>query len=168
MAFSLGSEAGRILAAGILITLIGLTGWIPWSIHTRQADIQILFLTAAATGGWANVWDRISRAADGPLTGTVVDYIAVERSRFSPEKISSQSAGYLPTLWSPYSLANTQSRPSRNRWEAAASPLQPSPLHSNGASCDSAEHLWACWPRHPLVEEHRSHAGSSPRRSETR
>lgn len=78
VAFSLGAEAGPILPVGILIILIGLTGWIGWSIHTRRPAIQTLLLAVVAAGGWANMWDRFSRAGSGPLSGAVVDYIAVD------------------------------------------------------------------------------------------
>lgn len=78
VAFSLGADAGPVLPAGILIILIGLTGWIARSIYIRRPAIPTLLLAVVAAGGWANMWDRISRAEDGPLSGAVVDYIAVE------------------------------------------------------------------------------------------
>lgn len=78
MAFSMGAAAGPIVPVGILIVLSGLTAWMVWTIYSRRSMTPTLFLAAAAAGGWGNMWDRFSRADNGPLSGAVVDYIAVD------------------------------------------------------------------------------------------
>lgn len=78
MAFSMGAEAGPIVPVAILVVLSGLTWWVVWSVYTRRPPMPTLLLAAAAAGGWANMWDRFSRAGSGPLSGAVVDYIAVD------------------------------------------------------------------------------------------
>lgn len=37
-----------------------------------------IFLAIATGGAIGNIWDRIGRATEGPLTGEVVDFIAVD------------------------------------------------------------------------------------------
>jgi signal peptidase II len=45
----------------------------------RGAPMGGTSLLALAAGGAAgNIWDRISRAAEGPLSGEVVDFLAVD------------------------------------------------------------------------------------------
>lgn len=78
VAFSLGAGTGPVLALGVLLVLILLTVWIGWKIRRREPLPGILLLSVAAGGGWGNMYDRITRAEDGILSGHVVDFIAVD------------------------------------------------------------------------------------------
>lgn len=77
-AFGLGADAGPATAVGILAVLVALSAWICWQTIKANADSRLLLLVAAAAGGWGNMYDRVSRATDVPLSGTVVDFIAVD------------------------------------------------------------------------------------------
>ncbi|PPH46681.1 signal peptidase II [Rathayibacter sp. AY1C9] len=78
VAFGMGSELGPALAVGLIVILVSLTVWV--FVRTiRGAPLGGPALLALAAGGGAgNIWDRISRAADTPLGGEVVDFIAVD------------------------------------------------------------------------------------------
>ncbi|WP_185740427.1 signal peptidase II [Homoserinimonas aerilata] len=78
VAFSLGAEYGAVTASVVLILLTGLTVWIATKIARRHRLAEIALLTLVAAGGWGNMYDRITRANDGALTGHVVDMIAVD------------------------------------------------------------------------------------------
>ncbi len=68
-----------IAEAVVLIgVLIGLTGWIAIKVWRGQQLVDVLLLSVVLAGGLGNVVDRVFRApADAPLTGEVVDYLAV-------------------------------------------------------------------------------------------
>ena len=73
------------IRAGGLLGVAGITianGADNISLYTpvfRTSPIPDTIFLAIATGGAiGNIWDRISRATDGPLTGEVVDFIAVD------------------------------------------------------------------------------------------
>lgn len=77
-AFGMGADFGPVMAVGILVILLALSSWIYWGISRGRPRWSLLLLTAAAAGGWGNMYDRISRAEGAPLSGTVIDMIAVE------------------------------------------------------------------------------------------
>lgn len=76
-AFGLGARVGPLLAAGILILLIALTGWIARRIIRRQNPPVTILLALTAAGGWGNMIDRVLRAENGPLSGAVIDYLSI-------------------------------------------------------------------------------------------
>ena len=78
MAFGLGSSIGPAAAVAIIVFLAALSSWICWNILRGPASRTLLLLAMVAAGGWGNIYDRITRADSGPLSGTVVDMIAVE------------------------------------------------------------------------------------------
>lgn len=77
-AFSLGAEYGAVTAIVVLVLLVALTAWIATKIANRHRLTDVALLALVAGGGWGNMYDRIFRANDGPLTGHVVDMIAVD------------------------------------------------------------------------------------------
>ena len=78
VAFGIGAQAGAPLVVGLILVVTALLVWIALRI-LRRADLTgTVLLAVAAGGGIGNLLDRILRAADGPLTGRVVDFIAVE------------------------------------------------------------------------------------------
>jgi signal peptidase II len=77
-AFGMGVDFGPVMAVGILVILLALSSWIYWGISRGTPRWSLLLLTAAAAGGWGNMYDRISRADRVPLSGTVIDMIAVD------------------------------------------------------------------------------------------
>jgi signal peptidase II len=78
VAFGLGSEMGPPLALGIIALTLCLTTWAVVR-AVRGADMLATGLMSVAVGGAAgNLWDRITRAESGPLTGAVVDFINVD------------------------------------------------------------------------------------------
>lgn len=78
VAFSLGAEYGAVTAFVVLIILTALTAWIATKAARRHRFTEVAILALVAGGGWGNMYDRIFRANDGPLTGHVVDMIAVD------------------------------------------------------------------------------------------
>lgn len=78
VAFSLGAEYGAVTAFVVLIILTALTTWIATKAALRHRFTEVAILALVAGGGWGNMYDRIFRANDGPLTGHVVDMIAVD------------------------------------------------------------------------------------------
>lgn len=78
VAFSLGAEYGAVTAVVVLILLVALTVWIATKIASRHRLTEVALLALVAGGGWGNMYDRIFRANDGPLTGHVVDMVAVD------------------------------------------------------------------------------------------
>jgi len=78
VAFGLGAGLGPIVAVVLIGVLIGLTGWIAIKVWRGQQLVDVLLLSVVLAGGLGNVVDRVFRApADAPLTGEVVDYLAV-------------------------------------------------------------------------------------------
>ena len=78
VSFGMGAEVGPLLTVGIIALALGLTVWVGWQIRHRASLLQVLLLTAVLAGALGNLFDRITRAEDGPLSGHVVDFIAVE------------------------------------------------------------------------------------------
>lgn len=78
VAFGMGAEFGPILAVGLLLVLIGLLGYLVFRIVKRKPVGATLLVAVIAGGGWGNMFDRIFRAESGPLTGHVVDFLAVD------------------------------------------------------------------------------------------
>jgi len=78
VAFGLGGDLGPPLVIALILVSVALTTWV-LSRAVRGSGIPDTIFLAIATGGAiGNIWDRISRATDGPLTGEVVDFIAVD------------------------------------------------------------------------------------------
>ncbi|CAD6005413.1 signal peptidase II [Agreia sp. COWG] len=78
-AFGIGGNAGAPLVIGIMILTTALLAWvIVRAVKGRTSLAATLFLAIAAGGAIGNIWDRITRSTDAPLTGKVVDFIAVD------------------------------------------------------------------------------------------
>lgn len=78
VAFSLGADYGAVTGFFVLVLLAALTVWIATKIARRHRFTDLAILALVAGGAWGNMYDRITRADDGPLTGHVVDMIAVD------------------------------------------------------------------------------------------
>lgn len=78
VAFGLGGSLGPPLVIGLIAICTALIGWILVRAVRGTGSVGTTFLALAAGGAIGNVWDRISRAENGPLTGEVVDFIAVD------------------------------------------------------------------------------------------
>lgn len=78
VAFGIGAEVGAPLVVGLILVVAALVGWICVRLVRGGNLIGTVFLAFAAGGAAGNLWDRISRSEDGPLTGHVVDFIAVD------------------------------------------------------------------------------------------
>ncbi|THG31012.1 signal peptidase II [Naasia lichenicola] len=78
VAFGLGAEFGAPLVIGLFLVLSGLVIWVVVRIRRREGALGTLALAAAAGGGVGNLIDRVFRAEAAPLSGHVVDFIAIE------------------------------------------------------------------------------------------
>ena len=78
VSFGMGAEVGPLLTVGIMALALGLAVWVGWQIRHRASLLQVLLLSAVLAGALGNLFDRVTRAEDGPLSGHVVDFIAVE------------------------------------------------------------------------------------------
>jgi signal peptidase II len=78
VSFGMGAEVGPLLTIGIIALALGLAVWVGWQIRHRASLLQVLLLSAVLAGALGNLFDRVTRAEDGPLSGHVVDFIAVE------------------------------------------------------------------------------------------
>lgn len=77
IAFGLGG-GGPIVGAVILAIVAALLVWICVRIVRGNGAVLTVLFAVVAAGGIGNLVDRIMRAEDGPLSGHVVDLIAVE------------------------------------------------------------------------------------------
>jgi signal peptidase II len=78
MAFGLGASFGPPLVIVLLVVAAALTAWVLLRAIQRKKMLGTAFLALAAGGALGNIWDRLTRATNGPLTGEVVDFIAVD------------------------------------------------------------------------------------------
>ena len=78
VAFGIGANVGAPLVVGLMLVITALLGWVCVRLVRRDNLAGTIFLATAAGGAAGNLWDRISRAENGPLTGHVVDFIAVD------------------------------------------------------------------------------------------
>lgn len=78
VAFGIGAELGPALVIGLMLVLLGLFSWIAIRVRQGKGTLGTLALAAAAGGAVGNLIDRVFRAVDGPLSGHVVDFIAVD------------------------------------------------------------------------------------------
>ena len=78
VAFGMGSELGPPLVVGLMLVVLALVTWIAIRVLQGRGTVGTLGLAAAAGGAVGNLIDRVFRAEDGPLSGHVVDFIAVE------------------------------------------------------------------------------------------
>jgi len=76
--FGLGAELGPTIGFVITAIVIVLSAWLLFRAARQGVSAPTILLALVAGGAWGNVVDRVSRAVDGPLTGPVVDMIAVE------------------------------------------------------------------------------------------
>lgn len=77
-AFGLGASLGPGLVLGLIAVAVALIAWTMLRAITGARLGGTALLAIAAGGAIGNIWDRISRAVHGPLTGEVVDFIAVD------------------------------------------------------------------------------------------
>jgi signal peptidase II len=78
VAFGIGADVGAPLVVGLMLVITALIAWICIRLVRGDRLAGTIFLATAAGGAVGNIWDRISRAENGPLTGHVVDFIAVD------------------------------------------------------------------------------------------
>lgn len=78
VAFGIGSEIGGPLVVGLLIIVFALLSVVAFRTIRGQGVVGTVLLAAATGGALGNIWDRVNRAQDGPLSGHVVDFIAVD------------------------------------------------------------------------------------------
>ncbi|KQO09905.1 hypothetical protein ASF06_06565 [Agreia sp. Leaf244] len=78
VAFGMGAEFGPLVGVILIGILMSLTGWLAVLVWRGNHLVDTLLLSLVLAGGVGNVIDRVSRAPDSaPLTGEVVDYLAV-------------------------------------------------------------------------------------------
>ncbi|WP_344343653.1 signal peptidase II [Agrococcus versicolor] len=78
VAFGLGAGLGLPFRLAVTAGAIALAAWVI-TLALRGTRTRGLPLLAVAAGGaLGNVWDRLTRAEDGVLSGEVVDFIAVD------------------------------------------------------------------------------------------
>jgi signal peptidase II len=78
VAFGLGAELGAPLVVALFIVVTALIAWITIRVRRKEPALGTLALAAAVGGAIGNLIDRIFRAENGPLSGHVVDFIAVD------------------------------------------------------------------------------------------
>lgn len=78
VSFGLGADLGPVLAIGLIAVTVALIVWAGWLISRGRGTLEVLLVTAVAAGASGNIYDRITRADNGPLSGHVVDFIAVD------------------------------------------------------------------------------------------
>ncbi|QHC68766.1 MULTISPECIES: signal peptidase II [unclassified Rathayibacter] len=78
VAFGIGADVGAPLVIGLMLIISALCVWIALRLIRRSSLPGTVFLAVVAGGALGNLWDRISRAQNGPLTGEVIDFLAVE------------------------------------------------------------------------------------------
>lgn len=78
IAFGLGGDFGAPLVIGIMALTTALLTWIAIRVIRGRNLASTALLAIAAGGAIGNLWDRTTRAQTGPLSGEVVDFIAVD------------------------------------------------------------------------------------------
>ncbi|WP_030105754.1 signal peptidase II, partial [Actinoalloteichus caeruleus] len=78
VAFGMGSEIGPALTVVLIGVVLFLIGWLVMHVRRREGLANQLLLAVVVAGACGNLADRLFRAEDGPLTGHVVDFIAVD------------------------------------------------------------------------------------------
>lgn len=78
VAFGIAADIGAPLVVGLMVVIAALIAWVVTRIVRHASLLGTTFLAVAAGGAMGNLWDRISRAENGSLTGHVVDFIAVD------------------------------------------------------------------------------------------
>ena len=78
VAFGLGGDVGAPLVVGIMALTTGLLAWIVVRAVRGRNMGPTALLAVAAGGAIGNLWDRTTRAHTEPLSGEVVDFIAVD------------------------------------------------------------------------------------------
>ena len=78
VAFGLGGEFGPALTVGIIAIVAALAAWVLVRALKESGTFATFLLAVVLGGAMGNVWDRISGADKGPLSGEVVDFIAID------------------------------------------------------------------------------------------
>jgi signal peptidase II len=78
VAFGIASTVGAPLVLGIMALTAALLVWVVIRSVRGGGQSATTSLALTAGGALGNVWDRTMRAEQGPLTGHVVDFIAVD------------------------------------------------------------------------------------------
>lgn len=78
VSFGLGAEWGSAAAAIVTTIVVAISVWLIVQIIRRRGNSQLLLIAVVNGGGWGNIIDRIFRSTDAPLSGAVVDMIAVD------------------------------------------------------------------------------------------
>lgn len=78
VAFGLGAELGPVLTIGIIAIVVALASWVITRAVKGSGTLATFLLAVVLGGATGNVWDRILRAENGPLSGEVVDFIAID------------------------------------------------------------------------------------------
>lgn len=78
VAFGIGADVGAPLVVGIIVLTFGLLALTAVRAIQRRSAPPTALLALAVGGAVGNIWDRVTRATAGPLTGKVVDFIAVD------------------------------------------------------------------------------------------
>jgi signal peptidase II len=78
VAFGIASTVGAPLVIGIMVLTATLLVWVAVRSVRGSGRLATTLLALTAGGALGNVWDRTVRAEQGPLTGHVVDFIAVD------------------------------------------------------------------------------------------
>lgn len=73
--FSFGAGASYGPLVGVAV--IALCGFIAWRIWRENLAVRAVIMAAILAGAIGNLLDRLLRADDGPLSGSVVDFIDV-------------------------------------------------------------------------------------------
>lgn len=78
VAFGIGADVGWPLVIGLMLIVAALGVWVTLRLIRRVSLPGTVFLAVVIGGALGNLWDRISRAQGGPLTGEVIDFLAVD------------------------------------------------------------------------------------------
>jgi len=78
MAFGMGAEIGPALTVVLLLVVAGLIAWLSIGVVRRKPWRTVLPVAIVIGGATGNLVDRVFRATEAPLTGHVVDFIAVD------------------------------------------------------------------------------------------
>ena len=104
MAFGLGADIGPALTIVLLLVVAGLVVWLSIGVIGRKPWRAVLPVAVVIGGATGNLVDRVFRATDLPLTGHVVDFIAVDW--FAIFNVGDIFAVCGALLWAVFSVAS--------------------------------------------------------------